>query len=691
MRLFSLNKIFIASFFLLTMLGAYALPGGVALAQNSTQPLEHATINDVEFSCFWGVVPDLTCIMAWVSYSIMGLFAWLAGAMGVVMNYSVQELVVKMGVTVQTITAIDVAWSILRDIANVFLVFITLFMGIATILGISSYGYKQLFWRIIVAALFVNFSLFFTTIVIDVSNIAAINLYAGLAGSANIDAGCATTAGASADPCIKGGVSGAIMNGAKLTSAFDAVTLTAGGNGITHSDNDDVHWNIILASFMNGILFIILAFVYGAAAILLVTRFVVLIILMILSPIAFVAIITRVGGRKWWSMVLGQSLFAPAFFLMLLISIQIIATLASPAVNFLGVINSSVAAATGDVTAMSIFLNYAVVIGFIIVSLVVARSMGAYGSQAIIKTGQNWSRRAGMAAGATVGAATFGAGARLARGTVGRSAYERTQDSDLLERASQSGMRGRVARAQLGMYNKLSNTSFDARAVAGKNAQKWTGGPIDTFDGARKKRVKREEDLQKQIGNKNALSVAERNELGKAEVAARATMQEKERWERRVVDPQKKEVETYQEALKSDKLDEGTRKNYEARLKKAQEDLASAQAKAEAYQQSATAARENVETKTKATQDKAKAKAAQRVETRATNVTLDGNTPYGTQSDIERRELAQAGRLTVKNKDKQLLEDIRKLAKDADEKTAGESTKADTKSDASDDATENTA
>ena len=75
-------------------------------------------------------------------------------------------------------------WAVTRDLANMLFIFILLFIAIATILQISSYGAKSLLARLVIIALLLNFSLFITRVVVDVSNVTARLFYNGISGGA---------------------------------------------------------------------------------------------------------------------------------------------------------------------------------------------------------------------------------------------------------------------------------------------------------------------------------------------------------------------------------------------------------------------------------------------------------------------------------------------------------------------------
>lgn len=69
---------------------------------------------------------------------------------------------------------IKIGWEIARDTANIFFIFILLGISIATILRIESYGAKQLLVKLIIIALLINFSLPLSMVIIDVSNVLAL-------------------------------------------------------------------------------------------------------------------------------------------------------------------------------------------------------------------------------------------------------------------------------------------------------------------------------------------------------------------------------------------------------------------------------------------------------------------------------------------------------------------------------------
>ncbi|MES3031966.1 MAG: hypothetical protein V4699_01855 [Patescibacteria group bacterium] len=71
---------------------------------------------------------------------------------------------------------IDQAWVVVRDFSNIFFILVLLYVAIQTILGMG-HETKKVIVQVIVMALLINFSMFFTKVVIDSSNILALVFY----------------------------------------------------------------------------------------------------------------------------------------------------------------------------------------------------------------------------------------------------------------------------------------------------------------------------------------------------------------------------------------------------------------------------------------------------------------------------------------------------------------------------------
>lgn len=398
----------------------------------------------------------------WLSLMARGLY--LSGALlDASIDFSLNKL------KEYTKGSVSKAWAAGRDIANIFFIFILLYIAIATILQIEGFGTKSLLVRVVLVALLVNFSLVITQVVIDASNVLAVALFENIKGG-NSD------------------VSIAFMRGLRLESLYD---IGKKGTDVAFSFTPAQ----MLTVMVFGSLFILVAsFVFLAAAVLFVTRSVVLIFLMILSPLAFLAWVlpgTSGYAQKWWETLLHQSFFAPAYLFVITAVLLVLQGNAQGGVEavtkgkvldtsgntFVGALISS------NKDSFGIILNFAILIGMILAALIVAKSMGAYGAETVIKWGHN--------------ARKWGQGA-VGRNTVGRLA------SIMAESGAMKGIAAKAPRLGSLMYGTL-----DAASGYG------FGGAAGGYRGAVEREAKRRVAIGKRIaggeGGKERLQAYKEN------------------------------------------------------------------------------------------------------------------------------------------------------------------------------------
>lgn len=334
-----------------------------------------------------------------IALTIFGVLLWIASVM---LNQTVFYTVINMADLVKSIGTIGTTWEILRNLANIILIFTFLAIGIGTILRIEGYGIKRLLPRLIIVALLINFSLFFTQVIIDTSNILALAAYKQMELPS-----CSGTATAAFEAdCSDGGISEKILQSLRLSTTYDPKNPTSGAlAGLSEFDSNK-SFTTGLAAIGGSIFVLIAAFVFFAAAILLIIRFAVLIFLMILSPIAFAFMIlpkTQGYAKEWWSALFNQAFFAPIFFILLWISFKILETSTTSGseqhLNFAQAIQ-------GDQSAAGVFVSYGIVIAFLIFALIAAKKLSAHGSGTVIKWGHSLRNRAqGVVGRNTVGRA----------------------------------------------------------------------------------------------------------------------------------------------------------------------------------------------------------------------------------------------------------------------------------------------
>lgn len=190
-------------------------------------------------------------------------------------------------------------WVAVRDLTNTFFILVLLIIAFATILRISSYGYKQLLSRLLIVAILVNFSMTIVGLAIDLSQIVMMTFL-------NV---------------IKDITAGNIMVGLGLQNAFGISEnfIEAGGS----VDIGDYVASLVIA----GIMLLITAVIMGAFVAMLAMRVVTLWISLVLSPAAFVAFVFPSAKKYYqqWSLDLGKNLVTgPALMFFLWLTFTII-------------------------------------------------------------------------------------------------------------------------------------------------------------------------------------------------------------------------------------------------------------------------------------------------------------------------------------------------------------------------------
>ena len=251
---------------------------------------------------------DIDCLSAKVIYTITIVPAGLvlAGSgwlMDAVFKYTVVNL--KATLDGGFYAVIKIVWGMFRDIINMTFIFLLLYASIKTILQADTAGLKNTIKNVIIVAILINFSLFFTTTIIDVSNTIAVGMYN------QINQGTSST----------NNLADAFLKKLNLqTLLTDASSFpTAGGN---------IYNNVRIISIFGSVFILVLAVVFFVISILFIVRFVTLIILMMMSPVGIAGLaipkLKEGFGGSYWGDLLSQCFFAPIMIFFLWISIKML-------------------------------------------------------------------------------------------------------------------------------------------------------------------------------------------------------------------------------------------------------------------------------------------------------------------------------------------------------------------------------
>lgn len=425
-----------------------------------------AAPNFVSAQLFGGLGGALETIVGWAGKLLLGLTSLITILGGVTLNAAVFYTVVDMAKNFgQIATPINESWTIIRDVANMGFIFVLLFASIKLIIGTDKGETNRLIVNMVIAAILINFSMFFTKVIIDVANLLAITFYNVIAPGAS----------AGASQFYNFGISNSMMAALKVTTIMK---IDGAINGM----------NVLYVSILSSVVLLISAFVFFATAIMFVIRYVVLIFVIILSPIAFVSKVLPGlddPAKKWWDALIHQAFFAPIYFLLMIVTIKIANGMSNT--MFGGASGFGNAFSGTDTSAVGTPINFGVITAFIITSLVVAKDFASKapgGVGKVIKWG------AGLAGGATFGLAGF-----AGRRTLGAAGMA-LADSERLKKAEEKGgMSGAMARLALVAGRKTSKQSFDMRATAltsELDAGKPQKGGYEQFVKDEAKRIKEE-------------------------------------------------------------------------------------------------------------------------------------------------------------------------------------------------------
>lgn len=421
------------------------------------------------------------------------------------------------------------AWSTFRDLANMFFIFIILYIAIMTILRMDTSETKKLLVHVVIIALLLNFSLFFTKVAIDVSNIAA------LAFHERVSQGGIITDLDGKDL----GLAGAIMKHLNLTSIFNP------GSALSSIDHKKPLDQIFVTGIFGFALFLVASVVFLAAALMFMIRYLVLIILMILSPLAFVAMAFPKDewSQKWWRALFSQAIFAPAFFMIIFASIQVMEAipLVGKDVDSQAGFANLAATAAGqlpEASTMSIVMNYIIVIGLLIFSLIVAKEVGVQGANGSIK----FARKAVGAA--TVPLRNMGyATARQGLQITARPLYDKLKQT----RFGQSRIFNAPLEATLG---RLSKAKIGSKSVEQAHKEDLQRKSALTAINHKRMIMKELKELEK-APEKNAEEIQRlKDELEQVDMQFKRITYTKDEWEKeRAIQKQKRELAKRMEEL----------------------------------------------------------------------------------------------------------------------------------------------
>lgn len=425
---------------------------------------------------------------------VLGVFGMILGIAGVVFDYAVNTFVIGFGkqfLTGGVGAVVDTIWVVVRDFFNLTFIFGLVYIGFRMILNSDTSQTRRWLIYLIMAALLVNFSLFISKIVVDLSNIVATEIIrTGTLAPSPVFTSNGT-----------GGVdiTASVMDQLRLNTVF-------GGNGSTNlgvlTNPSSPSWGFII-----GTMFLLLtaSFVFFAGGIMLIIRAGALLMFMVLSPFMFAGwVFPQLSGitSSYWKGFLGRAFFAPIYMLLLLISLKILAGYTSLIAGSDFLTAFAGPGATGATVAATTIGPFILMIFFLISSLVVAQKLGADGASKAVSTGRAMYRGSTRWAGRRAGDASFGTAAWGLRNSAGWAANKYASSDTARRLASSRGLVGLAGKAGIAASSGVAKSSFDVRNAGGGAFGKSTGlgtGKKGGYAKTIEDREKREKELSKNL------------------------------------------------------------------------------------------------------------------------------------------------------------------------------------------------
>ncbi len=387
------------------------------------------TINPLKFSIY-GCVAELFYLVFQVASFVGKLAGWF---LDFFVYYSTNSTSYKSAFVTQ-------GWKTVRDVANIFFIIALLYIAIKTILNLNVSDNKKLISYIVIIALLINFSLFFTQVIIDSTNILAKVFYNNMTA---VDKN-GTAVSATGEKSISVGLISK-FNPQKIIS--QEVYDKSGGTTL-----------FIFTTILAICIVLYAAYIFFSVGLLFVSRVVMLWISMIFAPIAFASYtlpfdIPGLGHKEWWSELLKNAFLAPIFIFFLYIIVMF--------AGFLKTIVQFPEGADFMQKVLSVVIPFAILTVLLMKAKEIAIKYAGEMGAAMQKGGA-------MVGGLALGVAAGGA-AMVMRNTVGKGALnnlEGEKGEALRERAKLKGFEGWKARQQLKSLETRAGGSFDLRKTA---------------------------------------------------------------------------------------------------------------------------------------------------------------------------------------------------------------------------------
>lgn len=393
-------------------------------------------------SFIWGELDIEKCLeqsLGFITLIILQLISWAFGLIGLFFDFIIEATIIDIAGQLAGNTGLQAgiqeAWKLIRDLVNLSFIFILLYQSIMLILGRTGDVGKTIV-RLVMVALLINFSMFVTRVVVDASNVVATGFY---------------------DQINPQNQPGVVPLSEQYMRALGVASLFDGGidQVITQGAAQGNGYIVVLRNLGASVFITVTAFVFLAAALMLLVRYIIILFLMILSPVAFAGYIvpgTKDLSSKWWQTLIGQAIFAPLFMILTWVNLTLASRLFSAqGGQDLGQIFTEIGTGNATNNIMSALFNFSLLIGLALASIIIAKQFANKGGNSF-KVISNY-----------VGGAALGGAALIGRNTAGRVGASFASSQSLKDAAAKGGLKGYAAKMALKSGDYAASATYDGR------------------------------------------------------------------------------------------------------------------------------------------------------------------------------------------------------------------------------------
>jgi len=366
--------------------------GGRAAAEAAAKAAGTCSFYGFDFyKCIW--YPATSGIGAFLMFIGIKVLVAAAGIFETSIKYLIVEFGSLMANSIEQ--GINVGWTALRDIANIVIIGLFVFIAVNMILGVQQFGDKKKIAQVLVVAVLINFSLLFTKVIVDASNFTAYQFYRSM-----VEGAPAETVTLKANPTGTGftGAVGTFTETIASETAISARFLQfLGVDGLWDSKkalediaakNPSALYGGLYAIGYGLLAFVFLmatALVFFYGAFLIATRAILIVFLMLTSAAAFALWLIPQGylGSKfyeWWESLLKAAFFAPILIALLWATMRvaegITVALSAASEGKVGTLGA-LAADTSDPNNALAVVGFLLVIGLLFAAIKAASSFSS--------------------------------------------------------------------------------------------------------------------------------------------------------------------------------------------------------------------------------------------------------------------------------------------------------------------------